>query len=384
MARLSIRAALGLGKETDLAPQARELPLEVNKQGSKARAIVLLALGGAVQYGAGYALFTPQPHVPWYMWALAAACFGAGFGLELLGVREMVRFERWHFTRESVMGQWRRLLARGQWEEPLFSYKGVLSTQELHGRWDKRPPYTLYTLTLQHALRSDRAIRLYASRSPQGFHAKHKHYARLFGLPALILTAVGVETRRPEDLGKSVQQRVAEGTLRTTFDPSAVPPGGRLTVRAEGSQLFMLARGSLSPANKVAAIVMVCGGAGMSVLGLSWGAPPRDWSLVFVILLWLFSAVGVLALFEDVLWEDVLIVSPHEIRAWRQFMRVYLRQMRIPTDEVEEVLIQALPDTEGVTTVQAITDKAMVHFGRGLSLAEKQWFRDCIIAVISR
>jgi hypothetical protein len=56
----------------------------------------------------------------------------------------------------------------------------------------------------------------------------------------------------------------------------------------------------------------------------------------------------------------------------------------VPTVESEDAFVQAPAGRQKLTTVQAVTDKGVVHWGRSLSVAQKQRARDCIVAAISR
>ena len=53
-------------------------------------------------------------------------------------------------------------------------------------------------------------------------------------------------------------------------------------------------------------------------------------------------------------------------------------------DEVEEVMVRPATGSKSYTTVQAMGDQGTVSYGIGLTPTEKDWVRDCIIAVISR
>jgi len=375
-----VQATIGKPQELDLAPGVSELPLDVTRRGTRALAIVLLLLGGTADLGAIAVILTHLAH-GLSRTGLAAVLFAVGTGLELIGAREWVRFEQWRFTPQDVTRKWLGLFGANEWTEPLSSYAGVLRRQEYHSGGKNSPSYTLYILALQHGARKDRSVTLYSSRSPEGFRARHEEYARLFALPALIETQTGVEKRRPEDLGKSVRQRVAEGSMQVTFDPSAIPPGSRLTVRVEGDTLTVrTGRNTFGLASTLGPAAFLLGGVVILVLRL-WPRVRIPAALLPLAALGILIAASAFAALRLV--SEELLISPKEVRKrWRHPWGTF-RESAVPAGEIEEVLILA-PPGEQQTAVQAITDKAVVHFGMWLPVRDKEWVRDCIIAVISK
>lgn len=376
------RRRRGRGPELDLAPDAQTLPVHAEKKGSRAAAVVLSVLSAGAAGGA-VALFIAAPLNGTLVKLLVAAAPGlAAVALLLGGAHTWVSHREWDFTPSQVEHRRRGLFGPQEWTEPLSDYAGVLSKQEFHSGTQNTPSYTLYMLFLQHRTNKRRTVKLYQSRSPDGFRARLEHYARLFGLLALIQTADGIEERRPEDLDKSVRERVAEGSLDVTFDPSSAPPGNRLSVRVEGGTLTIRTRGNaLGAAAWLIPLLMLVGGVATVVVGLILNVPSRPVLLLAGVLA---NVVATVALAAVRAVTEELMVSPTEVRKrWRHPWGTF-REAAAPANEIEEVVVRTPPQSHGVTTVQAITDATTVHFGIGLPRAEKDWVRDCIIAVISR
>jgi len=375
--------------DVDLAPAATKLPFRTDRSGSKPLAVCLLVLSvvtacvtvASVLGGMRKVL----PAIIWMHWAFFLGPATAASALA--GLRELVWRERYEFTPAEVRRRCRGLFGWREWGEPLSAYKGVLSRRE--GRtWGKNASSrTLYILTLQHSANKKRSVKLYLSRSYEGFRAKHEHYARLFGLPALVETATGVEKRRPEDLHKSVRQRVADGALKISFDPAARPPGRKLAVTVERDALLIRRRWNAFGIVGIPASAALLVGAMAIVLAL---AADLKLSLAFLLALAALDLVlvgGAYAAMRAI--REELVVSPSEVRKrWRHPWGTLL-ETSVAASEIEEVAIHALPaesflSVPGVTTVQVISDSPVLQFGVGLPKADKEWVRDCIIAVISK
>ena len=235
-------------------------------------------------------------------------------------------------------------------------------------------------LKLLHAHAKRRTIELYCSGSAEGLRAKQAHYALLFGVPGLIETESGVEERAPEDVGRSVRERVAAGTLAASFDPAGKPAGRRLTVRAEGQTLVLRVRRALGWTGIAAPVLLAAPGLALAAIRLALHAPlePSPAAIGFL------AAAALAAVGLNVLAEE-LHVSPHHVRkCWRPLWGGELRTEEVRAEDVTDVFMARRGGARRGRTVQVVADARVLHFGGALGRAAKRWARDCIIAVISK
>ncbi len=363
---------------TDLAPDATELPVQVTHSGSKLLAIVLfvVAVGmavAAVAIGIG-GPGGPNPLVPA---RLALAAGAALMVVVLLGGNPWKHMVRWDFTPDGV-SYWRRgLFGVKKWAEPMDSYDGVLAWQEM--RSTGKSTYVVYIVELKHADNKRHTVQLYCSMSKEGHRTKQEHYARLLGVPALVKTADGYEARAPEDLDKSVRERVAEGSLAVTFDPMSGPPGERLSMHVDGRTLVLqVTRGSRVMI--AVGAVLALSAVGLLAAGLVIGGEPRRWVLMGVGVLG--GVLGLACLLPALVFRQELLISPEEVRRRTRTPWGPTAGKAVPADEIEEVLVRSSTGGSMGSTVQCVTDDMTLQFGGGLPRAAKDWVRDCIIAVV--
>ncbi|MHC4591631.1 MAG: hypothetical protein ACYS8L_02925 [Planctomycetota bacterium] len=368
--------------ELDLLPDAEQLPAHMEKHGSRVAAAVMFGVAGLAACLA-VAMFVAIPigeAVPRVLLAIGPAIGAAAFLLG--GLHTQRSYKGWTFTPEQVEYRSRSLFGPKEWAEPLSAFTGVLARQEYHSGGQNSPSYTLYLLSLQHRTDKRRSVKLYRSRAQEGFRAQHERYALLFGVSALLETEDGIEERRPEDLGKSLRERVAEGSLQVDFDPALGPPSARLLLQIEGDTLSICTRGNLLgiPGTLIPVGVLILSVAAAAValiLGLPGIRPLIPVGAIF----------GVLSIIAMVVLRGLreeLLVSPREVRSRWHLPWGPTGGTSVPADEVEEVVVRRTAGKHGSRTVQAITDAKTVRFGPLLTQAEREWVRDCIIAVISR
>ncbi len=186
------------------------------------------------------------------------------------------------------------------------------------------------------------------------------------------------DVRLPGDLDRSIRERVAGGSLKSTMDPAARPPGRGLSVSVEGDGLRLSARGT--PAKVVGSGALVLAGSVVFVLGKS-GYPPVPALPEWVPLLAL--GFGFLALCYNLLVAEEMAVSPQEVHSWWMVAGLMVAESALPAEEVEEVVINDLGRGDGLKLVKVISDSQIISFGRRLSRAQRRWARDCITAVLS-
>jgi hypothetical protein len=316
-------------------------------------------------------------------WRTVAVAAAVAVVAGLSGLAVLMYEEYWTFTAHEISRRWRTLFGRKEWSEPISAYAGVLMRSVYHSGSKNSPSYTEYIVELKHSGDNKKTVQLYNSRSPDGFRAQQERYARLFAVSALVETEHGIEERSVEDLDKTIRDRVLEGSMDVQFDASKPPPGTNLSVRVEGDGLLISARrGLLGKAGKIIPIVTAILGSGLVIGGIARGKPPEVVMLPIMGAFFLVMGLGVG--FAGRLLRQELIVSAAGVRTrwihpWGAFAEVSL-----PADEIEDVALRTPPGSHGFTSVVIATDAQTAWFGVGLEPAEKEWVRDCIIAVISR
>jgi hypothetical protein len=298
----------------------------------------------------------------------------------LCGIKELMLHRAWDVTANGVECREREIRVWKEWSEPLSAYEGVLARQELLPVGKRMR--VVYSIELVHRSDDAKSVMLYSSVAPEGLRASQERAARLFNLPALTVSAAGIEKRQAEDLDKSVRERVAEAGLPVTFDPASKPPGKSLTVRVDGDALVLSAPGrSLIVRHGWVFPALILGGGAIGAAGLLEPEQPTTLALM-VGSLSILAGVGALVFF--LLLKEELVVSSTEVRKrWRHPWGGFF-EAAVPAEEIEDVIIQTPPDGQGMATVQVISDSPVLQFGVGLPKVDKEWVRDCVIAVISK
>jgi len=376
---ISWSVSWGTQTEFDLAPHATGLPFAAEGESHRGAAKLYFVLALVFLVLAASATF--HTYVPvaiaegmFALWALA------------MGVHEWSLRQRWEFTETSVNCRTRSMLARRSWEEPLSAYAGVVSKRKRMGfrlEEDSDPGRKqLYVLMLDHRTNPGRSVKLYSSRSPHALWPNQTHYGKLLGLPGLIETRAGMVVRPAEDLGKSVRQRVAEGSLRVSFDPTTRPAGGVLQVRVEEDALVFRAGGCpWGIVGRVLPPALIFSGAVTSVLGLMLG----PWSHAILTIVGAAQlALGVGTRLAFWLAPEELAVSVSGVSKRRRHPWGTFGELSIPADLIEEVAVREPAGNGKHTLVQVISHGATIRFGALLSDTEKNWVRVCIIAVVSK
>ena len=368
----------------DMAGDAAELPVRHEAHGSKPAGVVLLVMAVGDLALAVVLLVFLENLAPPARWLVAGfVAFGAIVPV-LIGLHVWRRRKEWEIGEAEVRHRWQGLFGSGEWAEPLSAYRGALARQEHHSGSQNSPSYTLYILELKHGADDSRDVRLYQSRSRQGFRLRHEDYARLLDVSALIETEEGIQERHPEDLDKSVRELVAEGLLEVDFDPSEAPPGRHLATSVAGDTLVIETRpgAATGKIGLILPLVVIMAGVGMAVLGPVVRGLPGGLPLLLV------GLAGVVV--GSALWtlarqtRQELRVAPDRVAvSWHLPFAGEVFSISVPADEVESVAVRTPEGSSGFTMVQAVTDTQAVSFGFGLTDEEKAWVRDCIIAVIS-
>lgn len=374
---------LGAQEEFDLGFGVTKLPFRVETRGHRgeSRWLLLFTLlfggSGAVAFGLWQSGAFEDG------WLMAIVLAGLAILAAGMSAYRYAECERWHFTHDYIECDRHDPLHRTGWRESLSAYIGVMRTERLvdndsGSSW----PHILHLLRLEHATDDRRSVELYSSHSSSGLSHRQAEYARLFDLAALTETEAGVERRSPEDLGKSVRRRVAEGSLDASFDPANRPPGRNLAVRINGTGMRMWSRkGSLAFAGRIIAMAMFWGGILADVV---FCVPAGKLPVALFAVGTACLVLGLAGYYLLRACREELLVSPREVRRHWRFPWGTFRGSALRTDEIEDVVVQGPSGGKAAPTVCISSSKAVLRFGVGLSAAERVWVRDCIIAVISK
>ncbi len=316
---------------------------------------------------------------PWPVYLILSGFLFVGFGIFLAGLSAMVSWRKLEFSESTVSCRSHGLTGDEQWSEPLSNYAGIFAESEYHSGGKNQSSYTLHKLILKHDRDEDRSVELYRSRSEDNFRMEQERYAKMFDLPALEETAEGVAERSVEDLDKSVRERVAEGSVEVDFDPGEAPPGENLKVDIAGDCVEIRIVGGNFPfgcmvltAAVFATGVALCGGLVMNVTSLTFGI-----GLILVG----FVSIGLLV--AGKLITEMLTVAPEKVQKRYETRWGSFGETQIGAGAVEDVEIKKEATNKTPTSVQVLSDTEKIAFGKSLDDEEKQWVRDCVIAIIS-
>ncbi len=304
--------------------------------------------------------------------AIGAAIFLTG--LWIITFRKKIIFDESEITvdKKSIFGH-------KFWQEPLERYKGVLKRTEHHrssGRRGGGASYTLYIIELCHDERTKR-VRLFTSRSREGFRSRWKDYARRLELPAMEQEGGETITREVEDLDKSVRDMVAEGKLGIDFDPTEAPPEG-FEVKREGNALCL----GLSNRHKStlgAALMLIVP---VAFIYLGFFLTEGRGNMLGLIGVFIF-----LLLLGWLIWTTVarrtVLLYPEKIHIFYRTRwgdtkgKVYL------SEAIEDVRVGSAAERHGRPALIIATGDNKEALCGGLSDEQLVWLRNCILAVIA-
>ncbi len=362
---VTVSADLDLsGREVDLVPSGEALPGRVTLRLLRPSGLVLCLVGAvlAAAGAAGLASNWGQATAAFCVVLLAAlACFAGG--IHFLALRR-----EWDFAPDAVTSRSRGILGRRSWREPLSAYRAVLARQEYRGAPRATDADVLHIVELKHSTRRDRDVRLYCSSLAGGFRAKHAHYARLFGLPAVRMTAFGEVACPPDEMEATLR----EGARVESAVPPT-PPRGRLTVRLADGVLTIRTRAVLGPLLAVLAALATVYLAAFMAGWLRAGPMPGMATILWPALPSLACGLFV------VLTQRVerLEVSGERLRYRRSFP--LSAEVEMQPGQVESVTIEHAPHTLWWRrSVRTASDDRSICFGASLSGTEKEWLRDTL------
>jgi hypothetical protein len=165
------------------------------------------------------------------------------------------------------------------------------------------------------------------------------------------------------------------------FDPSAGPPGDGLIFSRDGAAAVLSARrGTLGPYRTIVQFVLTASLAAVPV------ALAREHALPLAMAVWIgplwLIAIAIVVLTRQA--REELRVSKSEVSTRLLMPWGPTAVKSVPARAVKGVAVQSPPGYGDQTLVCVVTDESTLTFGLGLSEAEKEWARDCIIFVMAR
>lgn len=283
----------------------------------------------------------------------------------------------------GVRGRRRGIRGTRIWHEPLSRYRGVLTEEEYHSGGKNRSSYTLYKITLKHAVDDDLDVLLYSSRSSTGHRDQAEVFARMLERPVLQEIGAGEFAERAvEDLDKSVQQLVAEGKLSVPGAPSGPPPIKRLQVRPERNgytidlnyrSVFLFVMGVLFAGVGSGLVYWYFGPGITGGEGSPWVVPAVGG---------VFSVVGFFMVVFVFLGRSLLHVLPDRVRLRTQLAGVTLQDRHLSGSAIEEVTVQG--GNRGQRCLRMSGDTGHLELGTGLGENALKYMRDIVISTLAQ
>lgn len=349
------------------------LPVLRVESGYKVAGIMLGLVGGLMVLGALGILFGE-----FSPWGLLSPFAWVGIAILLGGVHLTIMRKEVLLHAEQVAVRTRGLVGRKAWMEPLSAYRGVM----LHSKWvtggRNQHSYQVFLVELTHE-DPKKTVVIFEARWDKGWHATWRAVSIRFGLLALEETPDGMVECLPEELEKSVRDKVREGALAISFDPSAAPPAGLAVQAVDGGlDIRVLQRNWRSPGlwgavagiGVVLALLVVMGAWGLPGTVLAVGA---GLSLVAAALLGGFMAS-----------QTRLQVGRDSVTASLVTPLGEMRQQVIDTAGISGVQMGAPKGQKGGLCLHILTDDGRVYFGTGLPRPALEWLCNCLLAAVAR
>ena len=371
----------GSDQEVDLVPQGEGLPCRVRQSMPRACGSVFCLLGSGVALSALLCLESAHSDTASFLLGIAIL---AGVVLAGVGIRFLVIVQDWAFTEDSVTSRRRGIFGWRGWKEPLSAYRGVVGRHKFQNEGLSPGAAFLHIVELKHRDRSDRDVRLYASSRGDKFRAKHAHYARLFGLPAITPTPAGEVVRQPEEADLPLRRRPPPDWVMFAAALPKSPPGDGLALSvADGVLTIATSRSPRQLLREALRTALVVTG------GLLTTALPQlfDWAMgrplfrtglavtvgIYVVVLFLRGELGS--------GRERLMLSADRLTYERSFP--WRRRTEMHADSIDEVVVASQPGAPWERAVRITGDHGRIAFGRSLSRAEREWVRNCVIAALT-
>ncbi len=230
---------------------------------------------------------------------------------------------------------------------------------------------TRYIIELLHK-NVHKTAPLYISTNGKGIRKKWKYYAKAFQLPALVLTAEGLERHNVEDLDKTIIALAEEGKIHSGYDAGEALPPFIVLVRKRDKKVLKMAKilwdvYNIFTLGIIAAAALVC-----LLLAFAGGDS--------AIVLWLDLAIvlflgGMLYLLFR---RDKIAIKKHKIIVVHKFPFGNFKKDEIYKDKIEAVEVAQNPQT-GRFYLAISSDDKTVLFGKKLPAETLQWAKKYLI-----
>jgi hypothetical protein len=304
---------------------------------------------------------------------LLFACIGLGIliaGINSLFVQGEIRI-----TNQDVTYTKSSLFGTKKWIEPVSEYMGVLRSKEQRSRGtgNTRTTYTVYVLRLYHA-DTDKCIPLYESTTSTEWRSLWEDYARILNVPALDEVEGEIVSRDVGDLDKSVRELAEEGKLEIDFDPTAAIPKS-INLEIGNNELVITFKKSKLKAIIVFIFVSsICNA--MAYTGFFYNKSLFALGVIGIIVEFFF--VSFFLLFLN--FKTRLVLAPDKITLGTLGPKGPLkRNIVVNTADIEQVVINnagavvLITDEDGEIPVVSCFSKT----------EEKEWIKNCILAIIA-
>lgn len=364
----------GASQRMDSRIVLAHLPVRRVEPGLRVAGIILGVVGGSMvlgMTGVWFGEFT--------LWGLVTPFAWVGVLIFLLGVHLFIRRKEVVLDAEHVAVRTRGLIGSKAWEEPLSAYRGVM----IRSRWvtggQHGQSHQVFLVELKHE-DPKKTVEVFESRRDRGWHATWRDISLRFRLPAMEETPEGVRVSLPEELEKSVREKVREGALEIAFDPSVPPPPG-LAVRAVsgGLDIRVLTRNWRSP-GLWAGVGLILAGTILSSVLIAWEVP----GLVTALLLAGFGLGAAVHVGGFLISTHRLGVSSDGVTISVMTPMGERRKQEIDPVRINGVEMGAPKGQQGGVCLHILTDDGRIYFGAGLSRDAVEWVRNCLLAAVAR
>jgi hypothetical protein len=369
---------IGMGAAVEQRMDSRidldRLPVRRVEPGLRVAGILMGVVGGSMVLGMTGVFFGE-----FTLWGLVTPFAWVGVAIFLFGVHLFIRRKEVTLDAERVSVRIRGVIGAKTWVEPLAAYRGVMIRSKWISGGQHNQSHQVFLVELQHE-DPKKTIEVFESRRDKGWHATWRDISLRFRLPALEETPDGVVARLPEDLEKSVREKVREGALEIAFDPSAAPPAGLAVQAADGGlDIRVLQRNWRSPTLWTGVGMIVAGGILSSVL-IAWEIP----GMVTTLLLAGFGLAAVVHVAGFLVSKPRLFVASDGVTISVMTPVGERRNPTIDPERISGVEMGAPKGQPGGVCLHILTDDGRIFFGAGLSREALEWLRNCLLAAMAR
>lgn len=236
-----------------------------------------------------------------------------------------------------------------------------------------------YIIELSHK-NPEKSVPLYISYRGKNVRRKWENYARTFGLPALVLTADGLVSRKIENLNKSIKDLKKSGELQIDSDIQKAPIPKSLAVVWRADKTVLKIRKTIWDAYNVLAIAIIVG-ASVLIKCIEHLAPnlERSGFFIFYGVMALFIVLAVIILFR----KDKIVIKKYKIVNVHKFFGFSKKHGEMNKAEIEAIDITPNPAT-GRCFVSIISDKKTFVFGKKLPLEDLRWIKNFLLYELTK